>query len=61
VFYSGATTFQGLDQVNFYVPSASQVGTCEVGMKLDLSMDMKSTVSGVASNTIVLPVVTSGC
>lgn len=61
VFYSGATAEQGLDQVNFYVPNSIDIGTCAAGLKFDLLMNMKSTVSGVESNIVALPVLTAGC
>jgi uncharacterized protein (TIGR03437 family) len=63
VFYSGhQPSFVGLDQVNFYVPGATELNSpCIVGSHLELQLSMKSTVSPVVSNVISLPVLIDSC
>ena len=62
VFYSGHTSLAGLDQVNFYVPSGKALATpCIVGSRLELPMSLRSTVSGIQSNVLSLPVLVDAC
>jgi uncharacterized protein (TIGR03437 family) len=63
VFYSGhQASFVGLDQVNFYVPSATSLGSpCVVGSHLEVLISIKSTTSGVVSNVASLPIVVDSC
>jgi uncharacterized protein (TIGR03437 family) len=56
VLYAGPTVLQGLDQINFRVPSFSP---CIEGQKADASLTVKSTVSGIQSNAVWLPVINS--
>jgi uncharacterized protein (TIGR03437 family) len=62
VFFSGHTTFAGLDQVNFYVPEGSALGSpCVVGSRYELQLSMRSTISAVQSNVLSLPVLIDSC
>jgi uncharacterized protein (TIGR03437 family) len=62
VFYSGHSTLAGLDQVNFYVPSGSELmNPCVVGSRIEIPLSMKSTTTGVQSNVLSLPVLVDSC
>jgi uncharacterized protein (TIGR03437 family) len=62
VFYSGHSSEAGLDQVNFYVPTGAALSSpCVIGSRLELPMSLRSTVSGVQSNVLSLPVIVDSC
>jgi uncharacterized protein (TIGR03437 family) len=62
VFYAGPTTFAGLDQVNITLPGGKALSPgCVVGAHVEIPLSMKSVVTGIQSNTVLLPVVTDSC
>ncbi len=62
VFYTGHTSFAGLDQVNVTLPQGNALSPgCSIGAHLEVQLSMKSTVTGIQSNTIALPVITDSC
>lgn len=62
VFYAGHTSFAGLDQVNVTLPGGNALAPgCSIGGHIEVQLSMKSTISGVQSNTVSLPLVTDSC
>ena len=62
VFYTGHTSFVGLDQVNITLPNGKTLSPgCTVGAHIEIQLSMKSLITGIQSNTVSLPVVTDSC
>jgi uncharacterized protein (TIGR03437 family) len=62
VFYSGHTSYAGLDQVNVTLPDGDTlVSGCAIGARVELQLSMRSTLNGYQSNAVSLPIVTDTC